>query len=626
MQKPKNNPEWRHHTMNAETVIIQSCNKHNNDPGRLMDILWEVQNSLGCVSHAAMEKIAETIGVTRVHVEGLVSFYSFFSEAPKGEVIIRLCDDIVDRHAGMEKVASVFIEELGIGVGSTSPDRKFSLEYTPCIGMSDQAPAALINETVVTCLTPERAREVARKLKSGSTPSRLVTETGDGNNAHHLINAMVKNNIRMKGEVILSDSVPADAGLKNALNKTPVEVTDGIVESGLRGRGGAGFSTGEKWRLARKAEADRRFVICNADEGEPGTFKDRVLLTERPDLVFEGMTIAAYAIGSDGGILYLRAEYAYLRPFLENVLKERRKSGFLGTAIGGKKGFNFDIRIQLGAGAYICGEESALISSCEGLRGEPKNRPPFPVEKGYLSKPTVVNNVETFCCVARILDRGPAWFAGIGTKASRGTKLLSVSGDCEKPGVYEIPYGMEMAALLELAGAEDPVIVQVGGAGGEMIGRGMFGRKICFSDLATGGAITIFNSRRNLLAIVDYYLRFFEEESCGYCTPCRVGIVFLRERLGKLMHGFAENADLDYLKELGKTIMTTSRCGLGSSAPKCVLNSMERFPLVYSSHLKESPDGVLPGFNIQKALDESRRIAKRQSMIYDPLYGDENEA
>ena len=610
---------------NLDSVIIQSCNKYKNDLGRVIDILWEVQKSLGCINEEAMEKIAATINTSRVQIEGIVSFYSFFSETPKGEIIIRLCDDIVDRNAGIEKIAAVFSEELGIGIGQTSPDRKFSLEYTPCIGMSDQAPAALVNEVVLTCLTPDSARDIARRLKSSVDPSKLVTARGDGNNGNQLVNAMVKNNIRMKGEVILSDDIRAESGLKKALSKTPPEVIQEMVDSGLRGRGGAGFPTGEKWKLAKKTEANRRFVICNADEGEPGTFKDRVLLTERANLIFEGMTIAAYAIGSDSGIVYLRAEYAYLRPFLESVLEERRKSGLLGAAVCGKKGFDFDIRIQLGAGAYICGEESALISSCEGLRGEPKNRPPFPVERGYLSKPTIVNNVETFCCAARILDRGAAWFAGIGTKASHGTKLLSISGDCAKPGVYEVPYGVEIAALLEMAGAEDPVIVQVGGASGEMIGRGSFNRKICFSDMPTGGAITIFNSSRNVLALVDYYLQFFADESCGYCTPCRVGIVFLRERIRKIMNGFAESADLDYLKDLGKTIMSTSRCGLGSSAPRCVLNSIAQFPLVYSSHLKESIDGLQPGFNIQTALEESRRIAKRQSMIYDPVFGNESE-
>ena len=454
---------------------------------------------------------------------------------------------------------------------------------------------------------------------------RFVKKKGDGNNADRLVNAMVKNNIQKKGEVLLGDNLPAEAGLRKALKKKPEEVIQEVLDSGLRGRGGAGFSTGLKWNLARKAEDTRRFVICNADEGEPGTFKDRVLLTERADLIFEGMTIAAYAIGSNTGILYLRADYAYLLPYLEHLLTRRRKAGLLGKNIGGKKGFAFDIRIQSGAGAYICGEESALISSCEGLRGEPKTRPPFPVEKGFLGHPTIVNNVETFCCVARILDRGPGWFAAIGTQKSSGTKLLSVSGDCAKPGIYEVPFGIRVADVLDMAGADDPTIVQVGGASGEMLNRGSFDRKICFEDLSTGGSFMTFNSSRNMLKIVDYFLEFFIHESCGYCTPCRVGNVFLRERIQKIMEGYAVKADLDYLKDLSRTIMMTSRCGLGNTSPKPVLSSIDQFPVVYASLLGEGGEGLQAGFSIQKALEESRRIAKRKSMLYDPVYGNSSD-
>ena len=610
---------------NVRSVVSQSCSKFNHAGTRIIDILREVQRTLGCINGEAMELLAGELSSYRIEIEGLVSFYSFFSEKKKGRFIIRLCDDIVDRIAGIGQAAEAFSEELGIDVGETSADGNFSLEYTPCIGMSDQAPAALINDTVVTRLTPESARSVARSLKENLDISMIPGKCGDGANSDSLVSSMVTNNIRMKGEVLLGDDVPAEAGLRAALGKSPEEVIQEVRDSGLKGRGGAGFSTGLKWDLAGKAKDTRRYVICNADEGEPGTFKDRVLLTERADLTFEGMTVAAYAIGARSGILYLRAEYAYLLPYLESVLEGRRKTGLLGRNIGGKEGFEFDIRIQLGAGAYICGEESALISSCEGLRGEPKTRPPFPAEKGYLGHPTIVNNVETLCCAARILDRGAHWFASLGTAKSSGTKLLSVSGDCAGPGVYEVPFGMEVAELLEMAGAEDPAIVQVGGASGEMLGRAAFGRKICFEDLPTGGSFMTFNSSRNVLKIVDYFLEFFIHESCGACTPCRVGNVFLRERIQKIMEGFAEEADLDYLKDLSRTIMMTSRCGLGNTSPKPVLSSIDQFPVVYASHLRESRQGLQASFNIQKALEESRRIAKRQSMIYDPVYGDRNE-
>jgi len=604
------------------SVISQACRKFNYEGSRIIDILREVQSRLCCVDGESMELLAEELSSYRVEIEGLVTFYSFFSEERKGKIIVRLCDDIVDRFFGIDKVAKVFSDELGIGIGETSSDGNFSLEYTPCIGMSDQAPAALINEVVVTNLTPKSARTIARNLKKNLDTSKLVKKNGDGNNAAGLVNSMVRNNIRKKGAVLLADKISAGAGLKRALQMKPEEVVREVLDSGLRGRGGAGFSTGLKWNLARKEQAKERYVICNADEGEPGTFKDRVLLTERADLVFEGMTIAAFSIGSKNGILYLRAEYEYLLPYLESVLKKRRRAGLLGKNIGRKKGFEFDVRIQMGAGAYICGEESALINSCEGLRGEPKTRPPFPVQKGFLGHPTIVNNVETFCCAARILDLGAQWFAGMGTDESKGTKLLSVAGDCARPGIYEVPFGMKVSEVLDMAGAEDPAIVQVGGASGEMIGRSAFQRKICFEDIPTGGSLMTFNNNRNLLAIVDYFLEFFIHESCGYCTPCRVGNVFLRERIQKIMQGLAEEADLEYLKELSKTIIMTSRCGLGNTSPKPVLSSIAHFPIVYASLTRESKDGFQASFDIQKALEESRRIAKRQSMIYDPVYGE----
>ena len=412
--------------------------------------------------------------------------------------------------------------------------------------------------------------------------------------------------------------MPADAGLLKALQRPPDQVMEEVERAGLLGLGGAGFPAGRKWRMAADTPAERRFVICNADEGEPGTFKDRVLLTERADLMIEGMTIAAYAIKASEGIIYLRAEYAYLRRYLETVLQRRREQGLLGTDADGPGGF--DIRIQMGAGAYICGEESALISSCEGLRGEPKNRPPYPAESGYLGYPTTVGNVETFCCAARILDRGAAWFRSWGTKTSAGTKLLSVSGDCERPGVYELPFGISVRELLDLAVAPDAAAVQVGGASGQMINRSQFDRRICQEDLPTGGSVMVFSAKRNILEIVEYFLDFFIEESCGYCTPCRVGNVFLKRRIGKIRQGLCQPEDLDYLRELGKTVAETSRCGLGHTSPNPVLSTIANFPLVYAVLLKKNRDGREASFNIQSALEESRHLAKRRSMIYDPTY------
>jgi len=413
--------------------------------------------------------------------------------------------------------------------------------------------------------------------------------------------------------VILAPYTPG-SGLKKALALSPAEVIRDIKTSRLRGRGGAGFPTGMKWDFTRQAEGDRRFIICNADEGEPGTFKDRVLMTECPDLIFEGMTIAGYAVGADLGIMYLRAEYHYLRAFLEDALAQRRAAGLLGKAVGGKAGFDFDIRIQMGAGAYVCGEETALISSCEGRRGDPKNRPPFPAQEGYLRRPTVVNNVETFCCVARVLEQGAGWFAQLGSKGTSGTKLLSVSGDCKRPGIYEVPFGTSLTELLALADAEDVAAVQVGGPSGQLVGPADFKRTICYDDLATGGSIMIFNSTRDVLKIAREFVEFFCEESCGYCTPCRVGNELLKERLDAIIAGRGEPTDLAYLEEIGAVMKLASRCGLGQTSANPVLTTIKNFRPAYDARLRAPTHGEQRRFDFAAAVAGAERIAGHASV------------
>ncbi len=548
----------------------------------------------------------------RVEVESLVTFYAFLSVKPKGVTVIRICDDIVDVMQGVDRVAAAFSQELGIQPGETTPDGRITLEWTPCIGMSDQAPAALINDIVVTHLDGEKAREVARHVKAGGATPDLIKTLGDGNNAHELVRSMVQNNIRVKGPVVF-DAFESGTALRKALAMTPAEVVRDVKTSRLRGRGGAGFPAGMKWDFTRQSAGTPRYVICNADEGEPGTFKDRVILTECPDLMFEGMTVAGYAIGAAHGILYLRGEYAYLKAFLESVLAARRAAGWLGKNVAGKAGFEFDIRIQMGAGAYVCGEETSLISSCEGLRGDPKTRPPFPAQKGYLGCPTDVNNVETFCCVARILDKGPGWFAQMGSKGSPGTKLLSVSGDCRRPGVYEVPFGIPLKDLLKLVGGEQAAAVQVGGPSGQMVGPADFNRTICYDDLATGGAMIVFGPERNLLDVVRKFNAFFLEESCGYCTPCRVGNPLMRDCLDRLAAGKGEPCDLDYLQGLGQTMKVTSRCGLGQTACNPVLSTLKNFRPMYDRLVKANAGKLQPGFDIKAELAQAEAVAGRPS-------------
>jgi len=269
-------------------------------------------------------------------------------------------------------------------------------------------------------------------------------------------------------------------------------------------------------------------------------------------MVFEGMAIAGYAVGARRGILYLRHEYTYLQRYLEHILQKMREQGWLGKNIAAR-GYDFDLEIKMGAGAYVCGEESALIESAEGKRGEPRDRPPFPVQKGYLDLPSTVNNVETLATVTQIITRGAGWFRSMGTPVSAGTKLLSISGDCERPGVYELEYGLTIRELLEMVGAEGTLAVQVGGPSGQCLSEAGFGRKICFSDLPTGGSIIIFNRSRDLFSMVRNFLDFFIEESCGWCVPCRAGNVLLKKKFEKIASGLGTSRDLKEIEAWGKS-------------------------------------------------------------------------
>jgi [NiFe] hydrogenase diaphorase moiety large subunit len=384
---------------------------------------------------------------------------------------------------------------------------------------------------------------------------------------------------KQKGAIIFSD-IEEYAGLKQALKIGRSAVLSEVRDSGLRGRGGAGFPAGIKLNLVAAAQSDKKYVVCNADEGEPGTFKDRVVLLENPKLVFEGMAISAYASGADKGFLYLRGEYKSFVKQLEKVLSNMRKAGALGKDIMGKAGFNFDIEIRLGSGAYVCGEETALIESMEGNRGEPRNRPPFPVNTGYNGCPTVLNNVETFMNIPHIVLKGAKWFKGFGTAKSAGTKLISISGDCKKPGVYEIEYGTSIKDLLKMAGAKDAKAVSAG-ASGECVPKSQFGRKICFEDFSTGGAVIVFSKKRDMLDAADNFLKFFEDESCGQCTPCREGIPVLIEGLDMIKNGACSKEYLEDLFSLSETMQLASKCGLGQSCPKPFVSILNNFKQEY---------------------------------------------
>ncbi len=383
-------------------------------------------------------------------------------------------------------------------------------------------------------------------------------------------------NKKRNGPVLFSEYQRSE-GIRKALELGRENILFEIKNSGLKGRGGAGFPTSTKWMLSAAANAEKKFIVCNADEGEPGTFKDRVLLLEYPELVFDGMVIAGFTIGAQTGIVYLRGEYEYMLEALEDYLMKMREENLLGKNILGKEGFDFDISIRLGSGAYVCGEETTLIESLEGCRGEPRNRPPYPVNTGYLDYPTVVNNVETLASISHILIKGGEWFKKHGTDKSTGSKLFSVSGDCEKPGVYELPWGTKIKDLLEIVGAQKTKAVQVGGASGICIPKSQFNRILAYEDAATGGSIIIFNENRDMLKVLKNFMEFFIEESCGQCTPCRIGNVKLMEGIQKIEKGDFSFSYLNSLKELGRTMQVASKCGLGQSSPNSFISILENF-------------------------------------------------
>ncbi|HEK84881.1 MAG TPA: hypothetical protein ENO29_00790 [Candidatus Aminicenantes bacterium] len=589
--------------------IRKILQKYKRDRTRLIDILKDIQESEGSITQQAIELVAKHLKISRAEIEGVITFYHFLSDRPLGKYAVYLNNSITSEMAGRQKVAEALEKETGCKFGQTSEDNLVSLFETSCVGMNDQEPAALINGVVFTSLNEEKVRKIVAGMKRGLAAQEMVEEYGDGANGHELVRAMVKNNIRKAGAVIFDEFTPGQA-IAQALNKTPEGVIEEIKKANLLGRGGAGFPTGLKWELCRQEKSDQHYVVCNADEGEPGTFKDRVILTERPQMVFEGMAIAGYAVGAHLGILYLRHEYTYLKKYFEYLLQKMREEGILGKNILGR-GFDFDIEIKSGAGAYVCGEESALIESAEGKRGEPRDRPPFPVQKGYLDKPTTVNNVETLAASARIMLRGSSWFRTLGTSVSAGTKVLSISGDCQRPGIYEVEFGITVRELLEMAGAQDTLAVQVGGPSGNCISESGFGRKICYSDLATGGSFIIFNRRRDLFAVVRNFLDFFIEESCGWCVPCRAGNVLLKKKFEKIVAGLGTAQDLAELEAWGKIIKSMSRCGLGQTSPNPVLTTLTNFRELYESRINKKAD-FIPEFDLGQAVMDACQLTGRK--------------
>jgi len=600
------------------TKVQNIIGKYQKDASRLMDILIDIQDEIGYIPDEVTTQLAEELNISYVDVEQTISFYHFFSQKPRGKYNVYLNDSVVANLMGRKKVADTFEKEVSCKFGQVSSDGMIGLYNTSCIGMNDQEPAAIINGKVFTRLTPYRVKEIVNDMKAGKNLDEMITEGyGGGNNGHELVKSMVNNSLRKKGPILSDDFISGEVILKKLPSYTPEVIIDIVKKSNLRGRGGAGFPTGLKWEFCRASQEDERYVFCNADEGEPGTFKDRVILTEKPKMLFEGMVVAGYAIRATMGVLYLRYEYKYLQDFLEDVLEGMRERNLLGNNIAGIEGFNFDIRIQFGAGAYVCGEESALIESAEGKRGEPRDRPPFPVEKGYLYKPTVVNNVETLCSVVRIIEKGADWWKSHGTKDSSGYKILSISGDCRFPGIYEVEWGMSIHEILEMTGAdvEDIQAVQVGGPSGTLIAPNEFNRTICYADLSTGGSMIIIGKYRDLIRdVVLNFMEFFMEESCGSCSTCRNLPRIMKTKVEKIINGKGVAQDIDDLLNWGNTLKA-SRCGLGQTAGNPVLTSVKNFRKLYESYIQKDKD-YDTGFNLEAAIQESCKVVGREAKLH----------
>jgi len=592
-----------------------------HDPTGLVQVLREVQEEFGCLPRPALALIARLLRIPYSRVTGVASFYSFLVVDPQGAYRVLFSDNITDRMAGSERLMEAMCHRLWVEPGKVSEDGLVSVGRTSCTGMCDQGPALLVNGRAIPALTSERIEQICELILARTSLAEWPAEF-----------FVVQDHVR-RADILLGHALKPGDAIRAALQRGargwseraanerswreayvgaaqgPIATLEEIKRSNLRGRGGAGFTTGIKWEACRHATGLARYVVCNADEGEPGTFKDRVLLASHADLVFDGMTVAAYAIGAGHGFLYLRGEYRHLLDSLEATLERRREAKLLGNGICGQPGFDFDIRIHVGAGSYVCGEESALIESLEGKRGVPRNRPPYPVTNGYRQQPTIVNNVETLCAAALIAVHGGDWYRSLGTLKSSGTKILSVAGDVARPGLYEYPFGVPVGQVLEDAGATHTQAVQISGPSGVCIDATEFNRRIAFEDLPTAGAFTVFNASRDMFEVARNYAQFFAHESCGFCTPCRVGTSMLVAAMDKIHAGNGTQQELREMNRLNRVLMMSAHCGLGHTACNPILDTLKRFRPAYERKLRSLE--FTPAFDLDGALDRARQMTGR---------------
>lgn len=584
-------------TSESEAVVREQLAAYHRDPRMVLQILRKLQLARNYISADDIDTVAESLNLPRTKIHALIDFYSFLHDTPRGRYDIYFSDSITDHMLGSRESATVLCEELGIKPGIPDKDGLATVGFTSCTGLCERGPAVLVNGIAIDRVDGTRAREMAALVKAGTPLEEWPLEWFVLNDA-----------IRKKGP-LLNMTIERGSAIERAIELGPAGVIAELEAAGLRGCGGAGFPTHRKWDICRNAGSGERYVICNADEGEPGTFKDRALLNCEGCNVIEGMTVCGITIGAQKGFIYLRHEYEFLRERLERRLQRRRDSGMLGRNICGHHGINFNIEIVMGAGSYVCGEESALIESLEGKRGIPRIRPPFPVTDGYLGCPTVVNNVETLAYAAGIASAGPSFFKQ--NDAERGWKLLSISGDCRAPGIYEMPVGTTVGEALQACGAENVQAVQVGGPGGTLLAAHETDRELSFDDSNTGGSFIVFDQSRDMLDVAQNFTDFFAHESCGFCTPCRVGTKLMAHMTEKIAAGHGARLDIEQMQRLHRLMTQASHCGLGQSAAVPILTTYEKFPEAFRRRMDDVE--YKPAFDVEAAIERSRQIVAEEA-------------
>jgi NADH-quinone oxidoreductase subunit F len=572
----------------AERDLRTSDTGHGQRSRRheLLPALWAIQERIGWISPGAINEVCERLTVPPADAYGVATFYAMLSTEPRPPRVVHVCEDLACRCLGSQELIAQLEERFG-GEGELSADGSATWYRSPCLGQCDRAPAALVSDASEApreqVLAPVSASAVLDVL-AGGEPQVVAFPPlpQEGEAALRLLRR-----IGRVDPVSLDDYRAAGgyAALRRAIELGPEGVLREVKDAKLQGRGGAAFPTGVKWEAVARQPARPHYLICNADESEPGTFKDRAVIEGDPFALIEAMTIAAYATGCELGYVYLRGEYPDAHRILGAAIDTARERGLLGDDVMGE-GFRFDLVIFKGAGAYICGEETAIFNSIEGFRGEPRNKPPFPVVEGVFAKPTVINNVETLVNVLEILERGGPGFAEVGTEVSTGTKLFCVSGHVVRPGVYEVEFGATLRDLLDLAGgvpdAADLQAVLLGGAAGGFVRPDELDLPLTMEDARAAkttlgsGVVMALDTSVDLPRFLQRIAAFFRDESCGQCVPCRVGTVRQQEALARLVNGYGRGDEVALIREIGQCMRDASICGLGQTASSAIESAIDR--------------------------------------------------